>query len=242
MLIAQLSDIHAAPENDNLVRLHQAIDWLLAVKPDVLVVTGDLTDDGWREGYEAIADELQRLPCRALLLPGNADDKQVMCASLAQFAQRAADAPLHFYELFDGLPVIGVDVTVHGESRGDILPHLAWLDTALRAAPQPAMVFLHQHLFASGIAPLDSAMCDGGPELAQLLARLPHPPLALSCGHVHRPASAMFAGIPAYICGSVCLANPLMLDAQRVPPVTDPTGLMVHDIRAGKCVSHFVSV
>lgn len=48
MLIAQLSDIHAAPENDNLLRLHQAINLLLAVKPDVLVVTGDLTDDGWR--------------------------------------------------------------------------------------------------------------------------------------------------------------------------------------------------
>lgn len=49
MLIAQLSDIHAAPDNDNLARLHNAIDWLLALQPDLLVVSGDLTDDGWHE-------------------------------------------------------------------------------------------------------------------------------------------------------------------------------------------------
>lgn len=242
MLIAQLSDIHAAPDNDNLTRLQKAIDWLIALHPDLLVVTGDLTDDGWREGYLAMAAQLQRLPCRSLLLPGNADDKAIMCESLPTLAHRSAKEALHFYELIDGLPVIGVDVTVAGESRGDIAPHLAWLETALLATPRPAMVFLHQHLFPSGIVPLDNAMCDGGQDFAQLLTRLPHPPLVLSCGHVHRAMSATFAGIPAYICGSICPANPLMLNETRVPPVTDPLSLMVHEIRPTERVSHFISV
>lgn len=242
MLIAQLSDIHAAPENDNLQRLQRAIDWLLALNPDLLVVSGDLTDNGWSAGYRAIDSALQRLACRSLILPGNADDKTVMCENLAAFAHRSARDDLHFHEYVNNVPVIGVDVTVAGESRGDIRPHLRWLDAALRAQPQPAMVFLHQHLFPSGIAPLDNAMCDGGEALAQLLARLPHPPLALCAGHVHRAISTIFAGIPAYLCGSICPANPLMLNAQHIPVASDPPALLIHELRSDTSVSHFVSL
>lgn len=242
MLIAQLTDIHAAPDNDNLARLHNAIDWLLALQPDLLVVSGDLTDDGWHEGYLAIAAELQRLHCRTHIIPGNADDKAVMCASLPAFARHRATDAMHFCQQLDGVAVIGLDVTVAGESRGDIRPHLPWLKSALAASPQPALLFLHQHLFPCGIAPLDSAMCDGAEELRQLLSTLPFPPLALCSGHVHRAMNATFAGIPAYICGSICPANPLMLDAQHLPPVSDPPALMIHQIRERRLVSHFVSV
>lgn len=242
MLIAQLSDIHAAPDNDNLQRLHRAINWLRELSPDLLVVSGDLTDDGWGAGYRAIDRALQRLACRSLILPGNADDKTVMCDNLAAFAHRSAHDALHFHKHMNNVPVIGVDVTVTGESRGDIRPHLHWLEAALRAQPQPAMVFLHQHLFPSGIAPLDNAMCDGGEALAQLLARLPHPPLALCAGHVHRAMSATFAGIPAYLCGSICPANPLMLNAQHIPAVSDPPALLIHELRGDTRVSHFVSL
>ncbi|QOV66118.1 metallophosphoesterase [Kosakonia pseudosacchari] len=242
MLIAQLSDIHAAPENDNLQRLQRAIDWLLALNPDLLVVSGDLTDNGWSAGYRAIDSALQRLACRSLILPGNADDKTVMCENLAAFAHRSARDALHFHEHVNNVPVIGVDVTVAGESRGDIRPHLRWLEAVLRAQPQPAMVFLHQHLFPSGIAPLDNAMCEGGEVLAQLLASLPHPPLALCAGHVHRAMSATFAGIPAYLCGSICPANPLMLNAQHIPVASDPPALLIHELRGDTRVSHFVNL
>lgn len=241
MLIAQLSDIHAAPDNDNLARLHRAIDWLQTLQPDLLVVSGDLTDDGWQEGYVAIDEALQRLNCRTHIIPGNADDKAAMRASLPAFARHTASDAMHFCQQLNGVAVIGVDVTVAGESRGDIRPHLPWLKNALAASPQPALLFLHQHLFPCGIAPLDSAMCDGGPELSQLINSLPFPPLALCSGHVHRPMSATFAGVPAFICGSICPANPLMLDAQHLPPVTDPAALMIHQIRNGRLVSHFVS-
>lgn len=242
MLIAQLSDIHAAPDNDNLQRLQRAIDWLLTLKPDLLVVSGDLTDGGWGAGYRAIDSALQRLACRSLILPGNADDKTIMCENLAAFAHRSAHDALHFHEQVDNVPVIGVDVTVTGESRGDIRPHLRWLEAALMAQPHAAMIFLHQHLFPSGIAPLDNAMCEGGEALAQLLARLPHSPLALCAGHVHRAMSATFAGVPAYLCGSICPANPLMLNTQHIPMASDPPALLIHELRGDNRVTHFVSL
>lgn len=242
MRIAQLSDIHAATDNDNLARLRAAIAWLHAFPPDIVVVSGDLADDSWAEGYCDIAAQLSRLPCRTLLLAGNADDKAVMCATMPQLTGYSADEPLHFNETVEGISLIGVDVTVAGKSGGDITPHMPWLEQALREQAQPAMLFLHQHLFPSGIAPLDTAMCEGGEALAALINCLPHPPLAICCGHVHRAMASTFAGVAAYCCGSICPANPLLLDEKNVPPITDPVSLMLHDISPQGRVSHFIGV
>jgi len=52
MIIAQISDIHASPDNDNLSQLERALAWLDIIEPDALVVTGDLIDNDWFEGYE----------------------------------------------------------------------------------------------------------------------------------------------------------------------------------------------
>ena len=73
MIIAQISDIHAAPDNDNLSRLDRALHWLDQVKPDVMVVSGDLIDDDWFEGYGQIAGRLNKKPWPTYLLPGNSD-------------------------------------------------------------------------------------------------------------------------------------------------------------------------
>ncbi|WP_337587010.1 metallophosphoesterase family protein [[Erwinia] mediterraneensis] len=59
MLIAQISDIHASSDNDNLARFERALEWLAQVNPDALVVTGDLIDDGWHEGDKHIAAQLR---------------------------------------------------------------------------------------------------------------------------------------------------------------------------------------
>lgn len=70
MLVAQISDIHAGPDLSSLQALERAIGWLKMFRPDVLVVTGDLVDDGWRQGYRLVAESLRSLDfpstcCRA---------------------------------------------------------------------------------------------------------------------------------------------------------------------------------
>ncbi|QDY44089.1 3',5'-cyclic-nucleotide phosphodiesterase (plasmid) [Candidatus Pantoea soli] len=37
-----------------------------------------------------------------------------------------------------------------------------------------------------------------------------------------------YAHIPAFICGSVCPANPLWLNNQTILPVTNPPALMIY--------------
>ena len=78
MLIAQISDIHAAPDNDHLLRTERALAWLTHVQPDVLVLTGDLVDGEWRQGYWQIAEQLRQQHYPAFILPGNADDRRLM--------------------------------------------------------------------------------------------------------------------------------------------------------------------
>jgi Icc protein len=243
MLIAQISDIHASPGNDNLARLHRAISWLATVQPDVVVVSGDLVNGGWREGYVQITAALQSLACRTLFLPGNADDRTIMRAVVPEAAYWADGERMHFAERHGAALIIGLDTCVDGHAHGDVTEHLPWLRQTLASDPSAMpLLFMHHHVFLTGISPLDSVICMGSDALSDLLSSGIRRPIAVCSGHVHRPMASLIAGIPAYISGSICPANPLLLDPLREPPVTDPPAFMIHDLRSGRLVSSHVSV
>lgn len=50
MLIAQITDLHAARDNDHLQRLEQVLSWLEQAVPDIMVLSGDLTDGAGMRG------------------------------------------------------------------------------------------------------------------------------------------------------------------------------------------------
>jgi 3',5'-cyclic AMP phosphodiesterase CpdA len=242
MLVAQVSDIHARPDNQGLARLRRAVAWLEHLRPDALILSGDLVDDGWAEGYAAVELELRYLPCPCLAIPGNGDAKPLLRSTLPE-AVRTDDGPLHFAVPLDDLVLVGLDVTVDGAAHGDASPHLDWLAHALeRHALRRPLLFTHQHVFPSGLAPMDEIMCRGLDELAALIAASSNRPLMIASGHVHRPMSSLFAGTPAHICGSLCPANPVLLDPAREPPVTDPPMLMLHQVTGQRVVSHHVAL
>lgn len=152
-------------------------------------------------------------------------------------------APMHFAEPCGEALIIGLDVCVDGQAYGDVTAHLPWLESTQVANQQKtALLFMHHHIFQSGISVLDDAMCNGVDALETLLQRSMHPPVAICGGHVHRPMAGMVGGVPAYICGSICPANPLALDPSRMPEVYDGPSLMVHDLKSGRLVSSDVAV
>lgn len=239
MLVAQLSDIHARPDNGGLAALTRGVDWLQGLAPDAVVVTGDLVDKGWSDGYAAIIRALDRLGCPWLALPGNADHTDVMRAALPGVPP---SGPMHFDRTIAGVRLVGLDVTVAGAAHGDARPHLDWLDQRLGEGPDTALLFTHQHLFPSGIAPLDAIMCAGADRLEAALLATAKQPVLIASGHVHRSMARLFAGVPAYVCPSLCPANPLLLDPAREPRVTDPPALLVHDIRDGRAVTSHIAL
>lgn len=245
MLIAQVSDIHASPGNDHLFRLDQVLNWLMHLQPDVLVLTGDLTDGHWQEGYKHIADRLNQQNYPSLILPGNSDDRSLMRSVWDEnrWAHDAQGEALHLIHNTGDIRLIGLDSTIDYKDYGSVTDHLEWLDNQLSdACSPPSLLFLHHHVFASGIPTLDETMCRGLPEMEDLIRRAPARLLAISSGHVHRPIAGTYAGIPVYICGSVCPANPVWFGTVNSPPANDPPALMIHRYASNALTSHHVCV
>lgn len=245
MLIAQVTDIHAAEDNDHLQRFEQVLCWLKQVSPDVLVLTGDLTDGGWTEGYAEIAARLEQQTWPSLLLPGNSDHRNQMRQTWgnARWAQDTPGEFLHFSHDAGQIHLLGLDSAVSGQSYGCVSDRLEWLKMQLnKGGETPTLLFLHHHVFPSGIAGLDETMCRGLDELETLITSAPRRILAVSSGHVHRPVAGTFAGIPAHICGSVCPANPLWFGSTTVPPARETPMLMIHRYEQGELSSHHVCI
>lgn len=245
MIVAQLTDIHGRRDNDALDRLERALIWIAGIEPDALVVTGDLIDEGFSDLYGEIASLFRMLPFPVRILPGNSDDAASMEAAFnsGRGTGRHASNAMHFVLELGGLRVVGVDATVRGSPGGDIVPHLGWLETALRQPGREAsLLFMHHHLLPSGIAPIDAAICLGSDELAILLRGESIRPLAICCGHVHRPMSMVLSDVPVHVCGSICAANPLWFGGTRVPSVSEPPMIMIHRWYDGALVSSHVAV
>ena len=79
-LIAQISDIHAKPGAASLKALDRALDFLATVRPDALIVSGDLANKPHEQGYALVRDALARVACPVLMVPGNADRREAMRA------------------------------------------------------------------------------------------------------------------------------------------------------------------
>lgn len=245
MLIAQVSDIHASPDNDHLARFDRVLTWLAELQPDVLVLSGDLTDEGWHEGYTEIAARLRQQIYPSLIVPGNSDDRLLMRSVWGEgsWTNDACNGALHALYQADGLRLIGLDSTVEGEGHGSVTAHLDWLDNAINSTEaSQSILFLHHHVFASGIPTLDQTMCRGLEQMEALIGRSTNRPLAVASGHVHRPVAGIFAGIPAHICASVCPANPVWFGTDNIPPAEDAPGLLIHRYVSGVLTSHHVRV
>lgn len=241
MIIAQVSDIHAAENNDNLSRFEHALAWIDLITPDALVLSGDLIDDNWCDGYAAIAAQLNKRSYPSFILPGNSDDRTSMKSILKcpYWNNTCEDGALHFVADIGELRLIGIDTTIAGNSAGAVGEHLPWLaENLIKDGPADSILFMHHPVILSGIPPLDQIMCCDMAKLAEFLTDHPRKPIAISAGHVHRSMSGQLAGIPAYICGSICPENPLWFGTAIIPPVNGAPSFMIHRYADSQLVSH----
>ena len=90
MRIAQLSDLHLVPPPgrlygrvDTAAALATAVARLLALRPlpDLLLLSGDLVDQGRPEDYAYLARCLAPLPFPYRLMPGNHDSREALMAA-----------------------------------------------------------------------------------------------------------------------------------------------------------------
>ena len=79
-MIAQLSDLHCGSPFFDGALLEAAVSETISVSPDLVVVGGDLTTDGYAHEFRAAQQHLQPLfdaGLRTVVIPGNHDSKNV---------------------------------------------------------------------------------------------------------------------------------------------------------------------
>ena len=240
MIVAQISDIHASG-TESLDRLEQAIAWLTHLRPDALIVSGDLAEPSDEGAYRQVLRRLERLGCPVHVVPGNVDDRDTMRVVFGEDGRWPAQGPLNCVApVGQALRVIGLDVTVPGAHFGDAGPVLAWLEEQLNSGGAPAIVFMHQHPFFCGIEGKDRNNCRNAEALSLVVGRSRDGVLATTCGHVHRAMFTRFAALPATMCPSIARANRLRLGGAE-PAIADPPGLLVHHVSEGRLVTHVVA-
>lgn len=240
MLIAQLSDPHICPEGelyqglvDSNAMFVAAVAQVAALHPapDVVIITGDLIDDGSPASYAHAKKLLAGIRQPLLLIPGNHDEREAFRAAFAELGYLPETGPLHFVaDQYGPVRIVAVDVTVPELHHGDFdEAAAAWLEQTLAADPQrPTLVMLHQPPFASGIPYIDLYACENGPRLAAVLSRYPAVERVV-CGHIHRFMQLRFGGTLLCTAPSTTTAIALRLQADaKEASYVEPPALLLH--------------
>jgi len=166
LTIVHLSDTHVGSSFFLPNLLERAIDEINEMEPDAVVMTGDLTDEGFRQQYRSAQSYLFRIKCpQRLVVPGNHDSRNV--------------GHIHFEELIGprdsvihlpGITIVGVDSSEPDLDSGRIgRESYAWLEEAFR--DENFKIFaLHHHLLpVPGTGRERSTVTDAGDLLEVLI-------------------------------------------------------------------------
>nr|WP_294527896.1 phosphodiesterase [uncultured Rhodopila sp.] len=199
MLICQMTDLHVRPrgvacnrvsETNMLTERACRVVATFKPRPDVLLITGDLTECGMPAEYDNLADILKRtIPIPIYVIPGNHDRRDNLRGRLAHLPLVAAD-PDYVQYVIEEYPVrlVMLDTVVPGEAHGALSDaQLEWLDRTLGAQPsKPTLVAMHHPPFATGIPHMDGIALLQPERFRAVIAR--HLQVErIICGHHHRP-------------------------------------------------------
>lgn len=237
---AQISDFHISGPDGNADRTMQttahlkvAVEHLnnLPERPEFVLCTGDLVDQGGAEAYAILADILDQLSMPFYLIPGNHDNREAMRAAFPSHGYLSGHDGFMQYTIEDWEPrLIGVDTLIPGQSGGRLCQtRLDWLRHRLAEQPhRPTILFMHHPPFRSGLKMMDDMGLEDYSGLAEIV--LGHAGVeAVLAGHLHRHISRRYAGSIAMTAPSP--AHQIALDltgAERLSLIMEPPAGLLH--------------
>jgi 3',5'-cyclic AMP phosphodiesterase CpdA len=202
MLIAQLSDLHVGAGRYRRELLRTAIGEINAAEPDLVVVAGDLTDEGYPDEYPLARTELAALQCPQLVLvPGNRDARNVGYL-LFEDTFGARDSRLRLAAGGVGVALVAVDSSKPDLDEGEIgREHYGWIQEGFAGPADLRLFVCHHHLMPiPGTGRERNQVLDAGDVLS--LLRQAEVDLVLS-GHRHVPYVWPVAGMLLVHSGTV---------------------------------------
>ncbi len=252
LLIAQITDLHIGfdagnPREMNRTRLEAVLREVCAAQPcpDIIVASGDLTENGVVEDYRTLKQLFDACPVPVLPMMGNHDLRDT-------FLEVFPDTPTHDgfiqYAVDKGpLRLVLLDTLEMGRHGGGFCDtRAAWLEARLAESDRPVVVFLHHPPMQTGIDWMTIAADEPwAAKVEQVIARHSNV-VAVLAGHIHRPIIAAWAGTRVSVCPST--APQVALDLREIDPaapdgrpmiVAEPPGYGLHLWNGQTLISHY---
>lgn len=179
--IAHISDTHVGSPHFVPNLLNRVIVELNDLRPDLVVHTGDVTNDGFRGEYKSAAAYLEQIDAKLVAVPGNHDARNVGYVHFEELI-----GPRHWHERVGDVLIVGADSSEPDLNEGQIgRERYPWLIERF-SEPAELKIYIHHHhlLPVPGTGRERSTVADAG-DLLEVLIRA-GVNLALT-GHKHVP-------------------------------------------------------
>jgi 3',5'-cyclic-AMP phosphodiesterase len=208
MLVAQITDTHLFADdrqtmfdcatNQTFAAVINAIAQLQP-PPDVLLLTGDISQDDTVESYEYARSLIQSLQIPTYWIPGNHDQNTTASARL----NAGCISPQKSFSQA-GWQFILLDSRVDQQPSGALSRlQLEWLEQEL-ATSLPTLIAVHHHTIACGLSYMDDIVLQNADELLEIIDRHPQVKVVLS-GHIHQEFATERHGVNYFGTPSTCI-------------------------------------
>lgn len=190
MIIVQLSDIHVGSQFKEDT-FEQVIEEVNELRPDAVIVTGDLTNEGLSKEYEKCRTLLARLDTKKIIsLPGNHDYRNT---GYLLFKKHFPFETVN--DLGGDVVIVTIGTARPDRDEGEVgYRQNLWLERTMKKYENKVKILaMHHHLI--GIPDTGSArveVIDAGDVLRTILATKVN---LVLCGHKHRPWIWNFKGL-----------------------------------------------
>jgi 3',5'-cyclic AMP phosphodiesterase CpdA len=203
-LIAQISDLHCSKTRHGKSgfkpdKLGSCILEINKLKPDIVIVTGDLTMFAFEEEYQMASNYISKLKAETFVIPGNHDSRYRGYEYFEDFfgyGNKTIKLP--------GVGIIGIDTTIPDLNEGNVgRGKLRWLLGELKKIPKShrKIVAMHHHLIAIPHTGRErSTVADCGNVLDTLVNSDVD---MVVCGHRHTPYCWLINNLAVVNAGSI---------------------------------------
>lgn len=127
-VIAHISDIHMGGHDFKKDTFIEAVNEINLLNPDFIILTGDLTDEGYYDQFKKVVEYLDMFDAPLFAVPGNHDGRNLGNESFEEFIGEES------WELegVDNAVVIGLNSSLPDVNEGSIgKPQQLWLEKQL---------------------------------------------------------------------------------------------------------------
>lgn len=195
--IIQITDLHldVAGEKpfdiDVRANFMKLLDAALKLKPDHLVLTGDLCyRDADETIYQWLYEQMQQQPIPYDIIAGN-HDESVMMANVFDRSAFLVDKELFFAKKIGKQSCVFLDSAVGSHST----EQLKWLERQLRQASGPLIIFMHHPPVLADVPFMDIKYPLQDIEAVQQILTSYEDNITVFCGHYHVEKTIRFKNV-----------------------------------------------